>query len=189
MQGQQPEPQGQPPQSPPTQNQAPEQRAPQPQLTPKQARRRDRFERAAWSAGQALFAVLLADSAINDVRQLPWLPALGTAVFTFVVSLVGPVFRNFSKKSFRNDLVVRLARTFIVTLLGALGVYSVADALNWDWATAGVAIWPALNVATLALLGALAKGMLARQETPGGENPSTLPAETYSRALAPKQPK
>ena len=157
---------------------------PQPPPTPTSARRQDRFERAGWSAGQALIAVLLADSAINDVRQLPWATALGTAAFAFVASLVLPVFRSFSAKSFMNDLLVRLARTFAVTFLGALGIFSVSDVFGFDWTVVQANVWPALNVALLAVLGALAKGMLARQEAPGGGNPSTLPAKTYQIAQA-----
>ncbi|MEV0284772.1 hypothetical protein AB0H36_11710 [Kribbella sp. NPDC050820] len=75
--------------------------------------------------------------------------------------------------SFWLDLVVRLAKTFLASLAASIAAGAVFDVTKFDWSTA-------LNVAVLATLSALAKGLLARQ--PAAPNPSTLPITTYKEA-------
>lgn len=137
----------------------------------------DGLERAGWSAGQTLVVVLLTSGAVTDIRNLNWSFALGTAVGAFMVSGLATLLMYMSQLapvSFWIDLSIRLAKTFVAAFIGAIGA-DYFDAFTFDWNAA-------LNIAVLATLGALGKGLLARQQTPGGNNASTLPPSTYSLA-------
>jgi hypothetical protein len=136
----------------------------------------DGLERAGWSAGQTMVVVLLTSGTV-DIHHVNWGLALGTAVGAFVVSGLATVLVYMSQHaqgSFWVDLGCRLAKTFVAALIGAIGA-DYFDAFTFDWNAA-------LNIALLATLGALGKGLLARQETADGNNPSTLPAATYNLA-------
>ena len=74
-------------------------------------------------------------------------------------------------RTFSADLGLRLLKTFVSAFGGAIGT-DAFDAFAFDWGGA-------LSVALLATLGALGKGFLARQETAGADNPSTLKPTTY----------
>jgi len=137
----------------------------------------DALERAGWSAGQTLVVVLLTSGTVIDIQHLNWGFALGTAVGAFLVSVLATFLMYLSQLpqgSFWVDLGFRLVRTFVAALIGAIGA-EYFDAFTFDWNAA-------LNIAVLATLGALGKGLLARQESDGGNNPSTLPPVTYSLA-------
>lgn len=146
----------------------------------------DFVERAGWTAAQQFFATLLTTSAAT-VAGLPWKLALTMAAGAALVSVLATAIQYLSKKTdltFWPDLIVRLVKTFIASIAASLG----ADAVNvfdFDWSGA-------LNVAVLATLGALGKGLLARQsqsdlsaehgEVLAPPTPSTLPTPTYIAA-------
>lgn len=108
---------------------------------------------------------------------------------------------NKTELGFWHDLEVRLAKTFLASLGGSFLAAHPFDITKFDWATA-------LNLATVATLTALAKGLLARESgtdahaaatdaraattgtpaTPGvgGPSPSTLPSKVYWSAITRK---
>ncbi|WP_433831687.1 hypothetical protein ACQP2E_14160 [Actinoplanes sp. CA-015351] len=143
----------------------------------------DFVERGGWSAGQVFFATLLAGG-ITTVAKLPWGEALTLAVSAFVSSIVLTGVQYLSKQTnlaFWPDLVVRLAKTFLSSLSASIlaGAFNVT---TFDWETA-------FNVAFLATLGSLGKGLLAREpaaangQVPPDASPSTLPTGTYREAV------
>ena len=160
----------------------------------------DFLERAGWSAGQAFFAILLAGGTVVSVASLPWkyasVVALGAAVASVVLTAIQYWTKLQDYLSHRNlppvamfwvDLGVRLVKTFLASLAGAFAAAHPFNILNFNWGTA-------LNVAFLAMLGALAKGLLARGSDTGliakpaaeamaAPNPSTLPTSTYLEAV------
>ncbi len=77
------------------------------------------------------------------------------------------------------DLTVRLAKTFIASVVGTIGA-DAFDVFEFDWQRA-------LDIAALATLAALAKGLLARGNSGDGGNsrstPSTLPTTSYLLAV------
>lgn len=140
----------------------------------------DLFERAGWTAGQQFVAVLLTTSTITAAGAggLPWelasVMAAGAAVVSIVTTLLQYLSAVTRKLAFWEDLAMRLAKTFLASLLAAIGA-SAFNVLEFDWASA-------LNLAAITTLAALGKGLLARE--PGGPEgapvtPSTLPARTY----------
>jgi hypothetical protein len=80
-------------------------------------------------------------------------------------------------------------KTFLASLAASVAADGIFDVTTFDWGTA-------LNVAVLATLAGLGKGLLAREparaaapadaESPqvpaAGPSPSTLPLETYAEA-------
>jgi hypothetical protein len=118
----------------------------------------DFIERAGWSAGQVFFATVLAGGA--TVAGLPWKTAgalaLGAAVSSMVLTALQYLGR-FTNLSFWPDLVVRLAKTFLGSLGASISAAKVFDISTFHWSGA-------LNIAALATLGALGKGLLARGE-------------------------
>ncbi len=160
----------------------------------------DFLERAGWSAGQVFVATLLAGGTTSAVTNLPWKYSLTLAASAAVSSIVLTGIQYLTRLtalSFWPDLLIRLAKTFLGSLAAsfAAGVFDVA---TFHWSSA-------LDVAVLATLGALAKGLLAREHilpapatagaTPvvpaGGAapvtpaekpSPSTLPIGTYREA-------
>jgi hypothetical protein len=147
----------------------------------------DFLERAGWSAGEIFFATLLAGGTVVSVANLPWKYALTLALSAAVSSIVLTAVQYLTKQTnlpFWYDLLVRLAKTFLGSLGASFGAAKVFDVTTFHWGTA-------LNIAALATLGALGKGLLARQQQSGGPasvpaaeaNPSTLPTKTYVEAV------
>jgi hypothetical protein len=153
----------------------------------------DFLERAGWSAGQVFVATLLAGGSAGAVTGLPWKYALTLAVSAAVSSIVLTGIQyltRLTQLSFWPDLLVRLAKTFLGSLAASITA-GAFDVTTFHWSAA-------LNVAVLATLGALAKGLLAREHllpptpaaasvpgspaAPEQPSPSTLPIETYREA-------
>jgi hypothetical protein len=154
------------------------------------ARVLDFLERAGWSAGQAFFSVLLAGD-VASAAGLPWGYALSVAAGAALTSLVLTGIQYLTGlqqrlSSIENlvafywaDLVVRLGKTFAVSLVGSFAADVPFDVVAFDWPTA-------LNVAAVTTLTALGKGLLARGSGASGAlpTPSTLPTPTYLTAIA-----
>jgi hypothetical protein len=165
----------------------------------------DILERAGWSAGQVFFATLLVGGTAVSVTNLPWKYATVLAVSAGVGSVILTVLQYLVKitdLAFWPDLGIRLVKTFLASIAGSIATSTIFDITTFDWA-------PALNVAAVATLAALAKGLLARgggSTTPpqnvggrpaGGRgapvepprqkvsapNPSTLPSDVYLQAV------
>lgn len=143
----------------------------------------DFVERAGWSAGQQFAAILLAAGTAGSVLQLPWALAAAMAAGAAVVSLVATAVQKLTEKlsgrsahSFRSDLWIRLGKTFLVSLGASFGAEHAFNVLTFNWSEA-------LGIAALTTLGALGKGMLARQEG-NGDNPSTLRPTLYAARKA-----
>lgn len=149
----------------------------------------DFLERAGWSAGQVFFATLLAGGV--SVSNLPWKYSSTLAISAGVSSMILTGIQYLTRTtdlSFWPDLTVRLAKTFLSSLAGSIVAAGVFDITRFNWTTA-------LNVAILATLTALGKGLLARGQavlTPsapqtaasaGKATPSTLPTNTYEDAI------
>lgn len=161
----------------------------------------DLLERAGWSAGQVFFASLLAGGA-GAVTNLPWkysgTIALGAGVSSIVLTLLQYLARA-TNLSFWPDLIVRLGKTFIASLAASIAAAKVFDVTTFHWTAA-------LNVAAVATITALGKGLLARGQAvvapaiaaagqaaagqvPTGQvpvprrSPSTLPDTTYTDAI------
>ncbi|HEY2793566.1 MAG TPA: hypothetical protein VGJ28_14475 [Micromonosporaceae bacterium] len=149
----------------------------------------DFLERAGWSAGQVFLATLLAGG--SSIAGLPWkyasILAAGAAVSSIVLTAV-QYLGHFTNLPFWPDLLVRLAKTFLGSLAASFSASKVFDVTAFHWSAA-------LNVAALATLSALGKGLLARgaavvpglatlaAATSAGSNPSTLPPTTYLHAI------
>jgi len=155
---------------------------------------RDFGERAGWSAGQVFVATLLAGGTTTSVANLPWKYAITLALSAAVSSVILTVLQYLGRVTdlpFWLDLVVRLGKTFLASVAASIAAGSVFNVMTFEWETA-------LNVAVLATLAALGKGLLAREpaapatsvtgaEKPAGtteaqSSPSTLPLETYRKA-------
>jgi hypothetical protein len=128
----------------------------------------DFLERAGWSAGEVFFATLLAGGTAASVTNLPWAYSLTLAVSAAVSSIILTALQYLAKQtnlSFWPDLLVRLAKTFLGSLSASFAAAKVFDIATFHWSAA-------LNVAVLATLAALGKGLLARQPailvTPAG---------------------
>lgn len=147
-------------------------------------------ERAGWSAGEVFFATLLAGGpVVAAAASLPWKYSLTLAVGAAVSSAVLTALQYLGRLTdlpFWPDLLVRLAKTFLGSLAASFAA-GLFDVTTFHWATA-------LNVAVLATLSALGKGLLARQQAttapapdgPGATprpSPSTLAAHTYTAAV------
>lgn len=146
----------------------------------------DIFERASWSAGQQFFAILLATGTVGAVGQLPWWDAWVMALGAFLVSCattvvqyIGRRFNKNPKPSYWKDMALRLVKTFLTSMIASWGVDKF-DVFAFEWAAA-------FNLAMVATIGALGKGLLARQPaTTEGDNPSTLPPATYQLSSPPR---
>ena len=138
----------------------------------------DFLERAGWSAGEQFAAVLLTTSTATTIAGLPWAAALVTAVGAAIVSvlttLVEYAAKPLRRANYWTELALRLVKTFAASLLGSMGAQAAFDFLHFNWIAA-------LNLAAVATLGALAKGLLARNSV-GIPNASTLSVQTYDRA-------
>lgn len=149
----------------------------------------DLLERAGWSAGQVFVATLLAGGAATTAGNLPWKYALTLALSAAVSSAILTVIQYASHTTelgFWPDVIVRLGKTFLASLAASIAAASVFDVTAFDWTAA-------LNVAFLATLSALGKGLLARGNpnpppgaatpVPAQSSPSTLPTATYAEAI------
>ena len=143
----------------------------------------DFVERAGWTAGQQFFAVLLATSSVSSVVgvvDLPWqlaaVSSLGAAVASVLTTAIQYLAR-LTDLGFWTDQLVRLAKTFLASLLGSVSA-DLSGILSFDWASA-------IDLAIVTTLSAFAKGLLARQQTEEGTrpSPSTLTATTYDHAV------
>lgn len=168
----------------------------------------DVLERAGWSAGQVFLATLLAGGAFA-AGDLPWKYALTLAVSAAVASIILTASQYAGKLTdlpFWPDLLVRLGKTFVSSLSASIVASGVFDITRFSWSAA-------FNVAFVATIGGLAKGLLAREhvipvapaeaatppatpapaQPPAGPavavvevpqpSPSTLPTETYREAV------
>jgi hypothetical protein len=118
----------------------------------------DFLERAGWSAGQVFFATVVAGSSTAAAVGLPWKTATALAAGAAVSSLVLTAVQylgRFTNLPFWPDLLVRLAKTFLGSLGASLSAGKLLDVTSFHWTAA-------LNVAALATIAALGKGLLAR---------------------------
>jgi hypothetical protein len=152
----------------------------------------DFVERAGWSAAQVFFAMLLGGGAAVTVGNLPWRYALSLAGSAAVASVVLTAIQYLTKATdlpYWADILVRLAKTFLSSLAASFAATKVFDVTTFHWTAA-------LNIAGLATLTALGKGLLARGQsavTPAvaGQtavpaprtSPSTLTMGTYLQAV------
>jgi hypothetical protein len=119
----------------------------------------DFLERAGWSAGQVFLATLLAGGTAGSVGTLPWKYALTLAVSAAVASIILTALQYVGKwtdLTFWQDLLARLAKTFLSSLSGSIVASGVFDITRFSWTVA-------FNVAFIATIGGLAKGLLARE--------------------------
>jgi len=138
----------------------------------------DFLERAGWSAGEIFFATLLAGGTALSVANLPWKYSLTVALSAAVSSIVLTALQYLAKQtnlSFWPDLLVRLVKTFLGSLSASFAAAKIFDVTMFHWSAA-------LNVAVLATLAALGKGLLARQ--PAALAPPAAPATTGGAAPA-----
>lgn len=145
-------------------------------MTKAEAVQLDVLERAATSAGEQFLAVLLATGTILSIIGLPWGPALATAAGAFVVSFLASelqIAAGLGTLAYWPDLAVRVGKAFGASLLATLGA-GVVDVTTVPWVTA-------LNVAAVAALLALVKGLLAHD---GPTSASLLSHETLAIARA-----
>jgi hypothetical protein len=141
----------------------------------------DFVERAAWTAGQAFLAVLLATGGPVSGVDLPWGLALtmaGGAALGSLITTGIQYLTRLTNLSFWPDLFIRLAKTFLSSLLGSIGA-GAFNILTFDWSSA-------LDLALITTLASLGKGLLSRQPdgNQGDEmNPSTLHPKLYALAV------
>jgi hypothetical protein len=143
----------------------------------------DFLERAGWSAGEVFFAILLAGGTATTVTSLPWKYALTLAASAAVASIVLTAIQylgRLTNLSFWPDVLVRLAKTFLSSLAASFGA-DLFDVTKFHWTTA-------LNVAVLATLAALGKGLLAREPGALKQSTVTTPAGTTTAPAVPTQP-
>lgn len=144
----------------------------------------DFAERAGWTAGQQFTAVLLTTTGGAELVDLPWGLALLTSFGAALASLATtavlyvPAVAARIRSSYWRDVVVRLVKTFLSSLAGSVLAVVLVD--DFDWVAA-------LDLAAIATLQSLAKGLLARGPgdlDDGGRpsTPSTLANATYERA-------
>jgi hypothetical protein len=160
----------------------------------------DFLERAGWSAGQVFLATLLAGGSVVAAATLPWKYAAVLALSAAPASVVLTAIQyathlaDLSRfdlgrtRTFWLDMFIRLVKTFLTSLAASIAAAHPFNVVSFDWPTA-------LNVATLAVLGALGKGLLARGSDSGAwaakteasgdvmMSPSTLPTDTYAKAV------
>lgn len=128
----------------------------------------DLVERAGWSFGEQLGAVLLASGSIGSVVGLPWLLALSTGAGAFIVSALLTIALNgigLTTLPVWADILTRAVKTFAASLVALLPV-GPFGILNVSWVTY-------LNLAAVATVLSLTKMMLALAS---GGTPTTIPA-------------
>ncbi|MCU7723065.1 hypothetical protein ODJ79_05005 [Actinoplanes sp. KI2] len=143
----------------------------------------DFLERAGWSAGEVFFATLLAGGTTVSVANLPWAYSLTLAFSAAVSSIVLTAVQYLAKQtnlSFWPDLLVRMVKTFLGSLSASIAAAKVFDLTTFHWSAA-------LNVAVLATLTALGKGLLARQSVVQVVQvvPAAAPAASAAASAAP----
>lgn len=138
----------------------------------------DFLERAGWSAGEQFLAVLFTTSTAVTLAGLPWaaasVMAVGAAIISILTTTVEYASKPVKQANYWAELALRLVKTFASSLLGAMTAEAVFNFLNFGWIAA-------LNLAAVATIAALGKGLLARNST-GTPNASTLPYKTYELA-------
>jgi hypothetical protein len=140
----------------------------------------DFLERAGWSAGQVFFATLLAGGAAVSTADLPWKYSATIAVSAAVSSVILTALQYAAKLTdlpFWPDLLVRLAKTFLGSLAASIVTSGVFDITRFHWSTA-------LNVAFVATITALGKGLLAREHLAVGPAPAPAEPELADRPAA-----
>ena len=140
----------------------------------------DLLERAGWSAGQVFFATLLAGGTTLSAANLPWKYASTIALSAAVSSVILTVLQYLVRATnlpFWADLAVRLAKTFLASVAASIAAAQIFDVTTFGWTAA-------LNVAALATITALGKGLLARGQAAVSTSPSTLPESTYTHAIS-----
>jgi hypothetical protein len=139
----------------------------------------DFVERAGWSAAQVFFATLLAGGAGSTVVGLPWkyagVLAASAAVSSIILTALQYVAR-LTNVSFWWDVLIRLVKTFLSSLAASIAASSVFDVTTFHWSNA-------LNVATVATITALGKGLLARGDA-GTVRPSPATVSADQRPKA-----
>lgn len=157
-------------------------------------------ERAGWSAGQVLFATLLAGGTAVAIGDLPWklsLTLAGSAALASVVLTAGQYVAKLTNMPFWADLLARLLKTFLSSMAASFLADHPFNVTTFHWTTA-------LNLAAVATITALGKGFLASGHSvaaPGGpagpaaagqppappaplqRTPSTLTTTTYLHAI------
>jgi len=149
----------------------------------------DFLERAGWSAGQVFLATLLGGGVAGSVGNLPWRYALTLAVSAAVASVLLTSLQYAGKLTdlpFWPDLLVRLGKTFVSSLSASIVASGVFDITRFSWSAA-------FNVAFIATIGGLGKGLLAREHVipVAAAGPSTVavtPAAPEPTAPAPAVP-
>ena len=148
----------------------------------------DFLERIGWTSGQVFFSVLLAGTAGTAVVGLPWKLAAVMAGSAAVATIVTTGVQYLAKQTnlpFWQDILVRAAKTFLASLAGSIAAAHPFNVVTFHWPDA-------FNVAALAVLSSLGKGLLAKGDAagqgagaavPAAANPSTLSAPTYRAAV------
>lgn len=128
----------------------------------------DFAERAGWTAGQQFLAVLLATTgaaaaaADTSVVDLPWQLALTSSLGAAVASVPTTAalylrgFYAWITASYWRDLITRVLKTFTASVAGTLLAVQVVDTYDLGWRSA-------LDLAAIATLQCIAKGVLARE--------------------------
>lgn len=148
----------------------------------------DFVERAGWSAGQQFVSIVLTAGSVTAVAGLPWELALWTAAGAAIVSVLTTAVLYLTslgapgvlKLSFWPDLIVRLTKTFLSSLLGSMGAAAV-NPMTFGWVAA-------LNVAAVATLGSLAKGLLAREPLAAADHAASTGSAGTTAAVQPDNP-
>ncbi|MFZ2238331.1 MAG: hypothetical protein WAV90_02155 [Gordonia amarae] len=141
---------------------------------------RDAIERASWTAFQQFTAVLFAGST-STVVGLPWLHAGASAAVAGLISGIAVIQILFpvGVNKFWSDLIVRTIKTFFASLLGIWLTATFSNGITFTWGSA-------LNVAAVATMMVIAKSLLARKPSAGGDgNASTLAPEVVRSAYTP----
>ncbi|HTW21612.1 MAG TPA: hypothetical protein VME70_15560 [Mycobacteriales bacterium] len=148
----------------------------------------DFLERIGWTSGQVFISVLLAGTAGAAVVGLPWKLAAVMAVSAAVATIVTTAVQYLAKQTdlpFWQDILVRAVKTFIASLAGSIAAAHPFNVVTFHWSDA-------FNVAAVAVLGSLGKGLLAKGDAgvpagaapaPAAVNPSTLSVPTYRAAI------
>lgn len=145
----------------------------------------DFLERAGWTAGQVFFATLLAGGTLISVANLPWryasVLALSAGVASVVLTALQYLGQWLAGKQITNfwlDLLIRLAKTFLASLAGSFAAAHPFDVTTFHWTTA-------LNLAAVAAITALGKGLLAGGSAPVAAAQVAVPAETRTPSTLP----
>lgn len=136
----------------------------------------DILERAGSTAGEQFLAVVVTTTGGAMVlADVPWEPAIGTAIGAFIASILLTVVQyaiGAAALSFWVDTAVRVAKSFAASLLGLLGT-DVVDVFHFNWVRA-------LNLAAVAAFLTLAKCLFSPNAHLSG---SLLPTPVVARIV------